>query len=315
MREESSTSKRRLVFVGDVHGYVHSLFSHALEDSYTNTDFVVLGDFGVGFRFFNDELKDSKKLLEENKELGNRFYVLRGNHDDPDYFNWKKTLDCPESKIIIFKQDCSAAILGDNKTVFFFGGGVSSDKHWRIQKATPSEPLYWEDELPVLRDFAECEDIAQFARNFARIHDMKRQLYCEETIRENLRRKKTFKNTELKFPEPKTLYVATHSAPVWCKPNIKWDGKIGDAEIRKENDLERGTLSRLYYVLKRNLNFCSHKDSVQFKWFYGHFHDSSSMVFGQDSFTGLSPLEFYEPEKETPVYRVRNTFLNGRNLL
>jgi len=85
------------------------------------------GDFGVGF-----DLTTDRKIRKENKRLKifNEFfekrsiflYVIRGNHDNPEFFD-----GCHNLSHIIFMQDYDVIQVGDKK-ILGIGGALSTDR-------------------------------------------------------------------------------------------------------------------------------------------------------------------------------------------
>lgn len=134
-------TKRDLYLCGDVHGEFNSLFHIS---SFPHSDVIVLGDFGMGFdKSFNSFYEKFEKRLEKNDIT---FYVMRGNHDDPSYFDG--TYDKPRVKFI---KDYEILELGGLK-ILPIGGATSIDIDWRIDKNKEyehygsSRRVWWENE-------------------------------------------------------------------------------------------------------------------------------------------------------------------------
>lgn len=122
--------KRGLVFVGDIHGELKKLV-HTLTigKDLRNTDIVVCGDFGVGF-ITESGLGELYKAVEKRlSEWDLTIWAVRGNHDDPGYFDGLH--DYPRLK---FVKDHEVITLGDGITIYPIGGAVSTDSEWRIKK-------------------------------------------------------------------------------------------------------------------------------------------------------------------------------------
>lgn len=117
----------RLLLLGDTHGEWSSLFH--LFDRISLRDAVVLhvGDVGVGFRA--DPKAELKSLSMIDSELSNRgivVYAIRGNHDDPSYFNGDHLYD--NLKLL---PDYSPLNINDERFLFV-GGAVSIDRVQRV---------------------------------------------------------------------------------------------------------------------------------------------------------------------------------------
>ena len=80
------------MLLGDIHGEYKPIYKYFKSYKLTDVDIIQVGDFGVGF-YHNDKrniIKDDKELQNLSDYLGRRnskIYVLRGNHDDPKYFD------------------------------------------------------------------------------------------------------------------------------------------------------------------------------------------------------------------------------------
>ena len=120
---------RGLVLVGDIHGEYRTLIWN-ITNRYkiTNSDVVILGDFGVGFdkSLDSDYKRSEKKLIESDLMI----YALRGNHDDPQYFTDEEKYSYPRLR---FMEDYKVYTLGNNKTILPIGGANSIDIEDRLK--------------------------------------------------------------------------------------------------------------------------------------------------------------------------------------
>ncbi len=148
-------SERNLVFCGDVHGkYRELVWKVCIQKKLTDTDIIILGDFGVGFtKNLDVEYKKSEPKLEKS---GNSIYVMRGNHDDPKYFK-DKSHDYPRLK---FLTDHTLYNFGENLGIYVIGGAYSTDANTNPECTTVSDrvidnkkrllkgkmPIWWESE-------------------------------------------------------------------------------------------------------------------------------------------------------------------------
>ena len=127
-----------IILVGDVHGSFYSITE--LCKQFQNIYILQVGDFGIGFE--QNKLKEQrilKNLAESLIRSNNHLFVIRGNHDNPAYFN-----DQTIEERITFLSDYS--ILNQNgKKILCVGGGISIDRvHRKIGTS------YWVDEVFVL---------------------------------------------------------------------------------------------------------------------------------------------------------------------
>ena len=123
--------------LGDIHGNFQKLYMKAM--AVTDTTIIQVGDFGAGFkkreRFDEDMYDINKRLVKSNNQL----LVIRGNHDDPAYFDGTYNF----SNIEFLKDYTVRNIEGRN--YLFVGGAISID---RIIRKSGVE--YWPDEKFVL---------------------------------------------------------------------------------------------------------------------------------------------------------------------
>lgn len=124
-----------LIFIGDVHGEFKELEHRLNVRKIRDSVFVQVGDFGVGFYHKESEINHLNNLNECLKQSGNTMYVIRGNHDDPAYFDGKVAYSN-----LVFLRDYSVLEL-KGYTLLLIGGAISIDRAIRIQGRD-----YWKDE-------------------------------------------------------------------------------------------------------------------------------------------------------------------------
>ena len=153
---------RSLVVCGDIHGaFEEVVFKLCVQYSMTDTLFIVAGDCGFGFeepgyyeQIFN---KISRRLTKAN----NWVVMIRGNHDDPAYFQ--------EQRIHHERLRCIpdySIVTACGHTILCIGGAISIDRTYRL--AVDSRPhsaqtaSYWADEMPYYDDEALAEINAKY---------------------------------------------------------------------------------------------------------------------------------------------------------
>lgn len=137
-----------MVIVGDVHGAIREL-AHRIDRGIFGQSIIQVGDFGLGF-YGKD--KDYANLLVLDAILAERrchLYIIRGNHDDPWYWN---ECDWPFKHITIVKDYDILDI--EDKTILFIGGGISIDRALRIEGKS-----YWREEVVVAPTEQQLKDI------------------------------------------------------------------------------------------------------------------------------------------------------------
>lgn len=148
-----------MIFIGDIHGNFKKFYNALLSSDYKNQTLLQVGDFGVGFRKIEDEyilLNPINQWLYDNNNI---LYVIRGNHDKPEYFE-----NCPfDYSNIKFLKDFSI-INVDGKNILTLGGAISIDRVTRKNGIN-----YWKDEeIPFI-----IPDIKEIAKN-----DIKIDIVC-----------------------------------------------------------------------------------------------------------------------------------------
>lgn len=116
-----------MVIVGDVHGEWKLLQDKMKIYDLENTIIFQTGDFGVGFAYNNpvEPKKENKRISQLNAFLKKRklfLYVIRGNHDNPLFFDGAHNFSN-----VIFLQDYDVVEIGEHK-VLGIGGATSVDR-------------------------------------------------------------------------------------------------------------------------------------------------------------------------------------------
>lgn len=131
----------KLGFFGDIHGDFRTVRQKLVEHDLRDMTLVQVGDFGFSFALgykIQTEDKYAKSLQEFNNSLKARnivMYAIRGNHDNPDYFDGRFMLS--NLKLL---PDYSVIDLNGQRTLFV-GGAISLDRSSREEGKT-----YWKGE-------------------------------------------------------------------------------------------------------------------------------------------------------------------------
>jgi predicted phosphodiesterase len=133
-----------MYFLADIHGDFHCIekFCHKNKDK-KKINLIQIGDFGAGFDFgmsgqFIQKMDYLNNILAEYNVT---CYVLRGNHDDPQYFTgtyenyWCNLKLMPDYSVVEI----------EGKRVLMVGGAVSIDRLGRTEGKS-----WWPDEVFVL---------------------------------------------------------------------------------------------------------------------------------------------------------------------
>lgn len=245
-------------FAGDIHGAFQEITYKIKSYDIHNTCFIFCGDVGLGFYKLNYYKNIFKKISKDLKKNNNIFLFIRGNHDDPYYYN-NEIINLKRVKSI---SDYSVIKCG-SQNILAVGGGISIDREFRksynnnlvlnymryhkcsIEKATVEcNKIYWDDEQIVYKPKV----------------NIKIDIIC------------------------------SHSSPSFCSPIDK--GPIVDKYIQNDDlllhdlNIERSLLDKVYNDYSNSI----------VEWYYGHFHFSKTEVINNTKFRLLDINElFYKP--------------------
>jgi len=136
--------------IGDIHGNLKRI-REVVEGRGLRGDAIIqVGDFGVGYNPANDR-KNIQKLNEYLAKRECTLWVIRGNHDDPAFFDGRLSL----SNVHLVRDYTVAEIEG--LRYLFCGGATSIDRMQSIDRMLTAEtygysdPCYWPGERFALR--------------------------------------------------------------------------------------------------------------------------------------------------------------------
>lgn len=221
---------------------------------YSNSIIFVTGDCGFGS---NKEAYYADLLTKMNRILSyNHIYVVfvRGNHDDPQYFDGEK-INLSNIKAV---PDYSIVETKD-KVILCVGGAISADRLWRkkqeerinLFKTDDKKILYWENEAPIL-DKNKLDEVIEG---------------CD-----------------------KIDFVVSHTAPSFADPielgDIKkWEDK--DEKLNEDIINERLVMDKVFEYLRDNKR-------RPLYWVYGHFNFNSlnkrSNTWFKSLISGFNPI-------------------------
>jgi UDP-2,3-diacylglucosamine pyrophosphatase LpxH len=250
------------ICIGDTHGN-HRLIAHRVKSlKLENETFFHVGDFGVGF--CNTEHEDVEKMAYLNKILKKHnchCYVIRGNHDDPNYFQGNH-----DYSNLHLMPDYSVVEINGEK-VLMVGGGISVDRKGRKETMLGwashniDKACYWYDEEFVLkRDILEgMSDIDYVV---------------------------THSSPKFVHPINNTNNGIDSHGPFIQR--LVWEG---DDKLKDDLNKEREDITTMYNILSDNNNIK--------KWFYGHFHCHKKETVDGTDFVLLDCDEFYDVKQTT----------------
>ena len=235
---------KSVIVCGDIHGEYNEIINKiCVQYAITNSVIIFAGDCGFGFHKYGYYENIYNKNKDRLNKSNNYLVFVRGNHDNPEYFNetnikFDRFMTIPDYSIV---ESCG-------HTILCIGGAVSIDRQDRIEKETKefiksqsyknthinvdklSPTYWWKDELPVYNP------------------DLLKEIY------------------EICIVDT----VITHTAPKFCEKISKdgveyWFKK--DKDLQDDLNKEREVLTSIYNDLKDNMQPLTH-------WYYGHFHKS-----------------------------------------
>lgn len=253
---------KSVVISGDIHGDFNLLvFKLCVQYQMTDTLLIVAGDCGFGFeqKGYYDEIvkKNNKRMAESN----NWILFVRGNHDNPAYFdgisfNHKHFIAVPDYALVKACQH----------TILCVGGAVSVDRMSRISS--------WQNKIKKEHRYIHRTPLEErFDKNYYWVNEA--PIY-NELMLDGFNKVYTIDT------------VISHSAPSFCELQSK--GGLSEWCIADENLLdnvkqERDLLDAVYQKLKSQNHPLSH-------WYYGHFHQSWHTVIDDTLFRMLDIMEF-----------------------
>ena len=244
-----------IVVSGDIHGEFNELvYKCCIQYGMTDTLIIVAGDCGFGFELRGYYENVYNRNRERLSKSNNWVVFVRGNHDNPAYFNnypiqHNRWMTVPDYSII---KACE-------HTILCVGGAISIDRSYRINDEhyhlpKVNEPLarniYWRNEYPVF-DVDKFDEINE---------------HCAVDT------------------------VITHTAPSFCELTSK--SGMSSWSIRDENLMDDVKYER--QVMDKILNYLKTKNHPLRHWFYGHFHQSWHQEIDGVQYNMLDIMELRE---------------------
>lgn len=128
-----------MYFIGDTHG-LRSLFQIIDKHKLESQNLIHVGDLGLGFQDVKRDIANLEVLEEALNETGNNLYAIRGNHDNPIF--WNGNLRLPKFHNIHLVRDHTFLNI-EKKRLYLAGGATSIDRIIRMNEA---EPTWWSGE-------------------------------------------------------------------------------------------------------------------------------------------------------------------------
>lgn len=143
--------KEHLCIVGDIHGELGTLVYNITEKyKLKDTAIIIAGDVGLGFNqpgWYDSWYYKQESRLKDNNNI---IYGIRGNHDNPEFFNGNRKLDYPYFKTL----EDYVPLEWKGKLILPIGGASSIDVKERMvenskwEKRGSSRRCWWPNERP-----------------------------------------------------------------------------------------------------------------------------------------------------------------------
>jgi hypothetical protein len=135
----TKNSNKPIILIVDFHGECDAVFREIDKFGLKDCLLIGVGDLGIGFKSERKQTREIELLNNRFKSKNILFKGIRGNHDDPAYFDGKIN----ESHFELLPDYAYRIING--KSFLFVGGAVSIDRRVRVPTVS-----WWEDEIFVL---------------------------------------------------------------------------------------------------------------------------------------------------------------------
>lgn len=224
-----------IVVSGDIHGDILSLvYKCCVQYGMIDTLIIVAGDCGFGFERPGYYENIYKRCREKLSKSNNWLAFIRGNHDNPVYFNSQPI----KYQRLMTLQDYSI-LKACGHTILCVGGAISIDRMFRMKSKQYHLPMpddllmpnvYWSNEQPVY-DKPKLDGIDKI---------------CAVDT------------------------VITHTSPSFCQLSSHFaleDWAAHDVSLMDDVRKERQVMDDIY-------NYLYTKNHPLRYWYYGHFHES-----------------------------------------
>ena len=244
----------QVIFVGDLHGNFDTFLYWLKNFVPKNRAIVVCGDVGFGFhrpKYYNVKLEAINKFCEENDCT---VFFIRGNHDDPQYFNGgngDKTSFVTFEHVHAVKDYSCIHVWKENKVVhniLCVGGGISIDRMLRMKQDINNAGLYARHAGLTLKEAVEKLNPTYWKDEPPTYDDEAMGLVKAEGTSVDV--------------------VCTHTCPSFVGLNDKEGLKVwmdGDPDLEGDLNHEREVMDEIWKRLKED----GHTVTT---WVYGHFH-------------------------------------------
>lgn len=258
--------------VADVHGAFDIFEKEINKNDLKDCIIIVAGDCGFGFYKDNYYEKIFSSLNNKFITKNIHCFMVRGNHDDPYYFNDEKIWYSNVKAI----SDYTILKIGEHN-ILCVGGAISIDRIFRMNS-------YWQkvDNYAIVMNVSLEEAKSKFMPSY---WENEAPVFDEEKL------------NEIKENDIEIDIVITHTSPSFAFKSDKngisyWLNK--DDKLYEDLDNERNVINKIYDKLMLD----GHPIS---KWIYGHFHQHNVEIINNIEFTALMNCDLSFDVKELNV--------------
>lgn len=243
-----------MYIIGDTHG-IRPIFEIIHNNNLAGENLIHVGDFGLGFEPIERDLKNLGILDEMLIDTNNTLYVIRGNHDNPIFWDRSKGLNLPKFHNLKLVDDYTVHEV-EGKKILFVGGALSIDRRPRMSDYP--YPTWWKDE--------------EFR------YDRDRLSNCLKR-HENIDIVVTHTAPDFCHPTDDDVYIVNHYHAVEATHGV---------DLKLQLKQEREEMTEMYHDLTLEYG------KKPKHWFYGHFHSKKDEEHYGIQFHLLNINELYE---------------------
>lgn len=250
-----------IIFTGDLHGNFDAISFQIKNQKIKDSLLIFCGDIGFGFESPKHYQPIIKKIDNLCEKYNDYIVFIRGNHDDPNYFD-NKAINYDRVKAVSDYTLLSVNKTGENNdetsyNILCIGGAISIDRINRINN--------YNNQINYLKRYISEDKAIQKVRKI--YWENEKNIYDEEKLKE------ICDNFTIDI-------VSSHTCPSFCGPKDKeginyWT--LLDENLSKDLDEERSSMDKVYdYIKLKGINLKY--------WFYGHFHNNKEEEFDKTKF-------------------------------
>lgn len=243
-----------MIIIGDIHS-IKPIFELIDKNKWEGQNLIQVGDFGLGFQEIRRDIENLLLLDEALVESNNKLYVVRGNHDNPIFWDKSKGLNLPKFHNLVLVQDYQVITI-ENKNVLFIGGAISLDR--KVREFEKPYPTWWKDE--------------EFIYNYSKLFTACKNINLDVVITHN--------SPDFAYPaQAVTSYLVDH----YHQFELQHGG-----DLKKDINNERLDITEMYNNITIDFRLRPKY------WCYGHFHESHIENIDGTEFKLLDIKEAYE---------------------